>query len=382
MKHDHLISEFAPAERFPSEIIKKQVAQFMKYDLSCPAVQILMNTTPDFLLVLNDKRQVIYCNDNFLAITNYQSKDEVYGKRPGELLNCIHSSINKAGCGTTRFCKKCGAVTAILSSISGKKDIQECRIIQKDSGKASVFRVFTSYLESVSDHFCIMAISDISHEKRRRALEQIFFHDIMNSMSSLRGCIEMLDEAEPGTQESLTSLLENLSYKVIDDIEAQRELIAAENDELKVDWTEQNTLDLLEDLKAICEKNPVANNRWIDIDPDSTNINFITDRMILSRVIVNIIKNALEATPEQGTIKIGFQRQDLEIVFWVQNSAYIPEEVQLQIFQRSFSTKGPNRGLGTYSIRLLTERYLNGKVTFESNESLGTIFQVSLPFND
>jgi len=381
MKQDCLTTEFAPPERFPSEIIMKQVAQFLKYDLSCPAVQVLMNTTPDFLLVLNDKRQLIYCNDNFLAFTGNQTKEDIYGKRPGELLNCIHSSINKAGCGTTRFCKKCGAVIAIINGISGKKDIQECRVIQKDSGKAFIFRIFTSHLKSMDDNFCIMYISDISHEKRRRLLERIFFHDIMNSLNSLRGCIDMIDDLESGGDNNLKDLLENLSEKIIDEIEAQRELTAAENDELKTEWRLISALSLLEDLKDICEKNSVADNRWIDIDPESTDFTFISDRVLLSRVIINMIKNALEATPELNAIQLGCQCQDQEVVFWVQNSGCIPEDVQLQIFQRAFSTKGPNRGHGTYSIRLLTERYLHGRVSFESNHSFGTIFQVFLPLN-
>jgi sensor histidine kinase regulating citrate/malate metabolism len=49
------------------------------------------------------------------------------------------------------------------------------------------------------------------------------------------------------------------------------------------------------------------------------------------------------------------------------------------IFQRSFSTKGFGRGLGTYSIRLLTERYLKGSVSFTSSALSGTIFRVRYP---
>jgi sensor histidine kinase regulating citrate/malate metabolism len=54
-------------------------------------------------------------------------------------------------------------------------------------------------------------------------------------------------------------------------------------------------------------------------------------------------------------------------------------EIQLQIFQRSFSTKGSGRGLGTYSIKLLTEQYLHGKAWFTSNEVEGTTFFASIP---
>jgi sensor histidine kinase regulating citrate/malate metabolism len=59
----------------------------------------------------------------------------------------------------------------------------------------------------------------------------------------------------------------------------------------------------------------------------------------------------------------------------------MPLDTQLQIFNRSFSTKGGNRGVGTYSIKLLTERYLHGKVSFISSVETGTIFKVILPKN-
>ncbi len=56
----------------------------------------------------------------------------------------------------------------------------------------------------------------------------------------------------------------------------------------------------------------------------------------------------------------------------------IPYDVQLQLFQRSFSTKGIGRGIGTYSIKLLTENYLKGSVNFISNENEGTLFTIEL----
>jgi len=58
----------------------------------------------------------------------------------------------------------------------------------------------------------------------------------------------------------------------------------------------------------------------------------------------------------------------------------MPEAVQLQMFQPSFSTKGAKgRGIGSYSVKLLTEKYLQGKVWFVSREPEGTTFFVALP---
>jgi sensor histidine kinase regulating citrate/malate metabolism len=59
----------------------------------------------------------------------------------------------------------------------------------------------------------------------------------------------------------------------------------------------------------------------------------------------------------------------------------IPRETQLQIFHRSFSTKGEGRGIGLYSVKLMTERYLKGTVNFISDDSSGTTFTVTYPLD-
>ena len=67
------------------------------------------------------------------------------------------------------------------------------------------------------------------------------------------------------------------------------------------------------------------------------------------------------------------------IEFRVLNPGTIPPETQLKIFQRSFSTKGVGRGLGTYGAQLIGERVLGGDVGFESNPANGTAFWIRIP---
>jgi len=65
--------------------------------------------------------------------------------------------------------------------------------------------------------------------------------------------------------------------------------------------------------------------------------------------------------------------------FTVHNPGEMPQEASLQVFQRSFSTKGTGRGLGTYSMKLLSEQYLQGKVGFSSTPEEGTLFFAEYP---
>jgi hypothetical protein len=106
-----------------------------------------------------------------------------------------------------------------------------------------------------------------------------------------------------------------------------------------------------------------------------------SDVHLIKRILTNLVKNALEASFNSDTITLTAIEEGENIEFSVHNPGIIPEAVKQQIFQRSFSTKGVDRGIGLYSIKLLTTRYLKGKVIFTSEESTGTTFTVCLPAN-
>jgi len=105
-----------------------------------------------------------------------------------------------------------------------------------------------------------------------------------------------------------------------------------------------------------------------------------TDRRLLRRVLSNMLKNGLEATAPGQTVALNCTERGDSAVFTVHNREVMPADVQLQIFQRSFSTKGEaGRGIGTYSIKLLGQQYLGGKVEFTSREPEGTAFVLTVP---
>jgi signal transduction histidine kinase len=152
------------------------------------------------------------------------------------------------------------------------------------------------------------------------------------------------------------------------------ENLAAENKELVVHPVSIDTTVLLKEIQNTFLKSETGKQFHIRIAPGAQQIEFISDRTLLTRVLSNMVKNALEASVPGDIIIIGVERLGEEIQFSVHNPGFIPHEVQLQIFQRSFSTKGAGRGLGTYGMRLLSERYLKGKVSFTSSEDQGTTF--------
>ena len=67
------------------------------------------------------------------------------------------------------------------------------------------------------------------------------------------------------------------------------------------------------------------------------------------------------------------------VTFSVWNAGHIPGATVHRIFQRYFTTKGPGRGNGTWSMKVVGEELLRGEVGFRTSELGGTTFWITLP---
>jgi signal transduction histidine kinase len=104
-----------------------------------------------------------------------------------------------------------------------------------------------------------------------------------------------------------------------------------------------------------------------------------TDRSLLLRVLSNMTRNALEASPEGSEVQVRVVHEGDRVEFQVWNPGEIPRAIAGRVFQRSFTTKpGPGRGLGAYIMKLFGERCLGGELSFTTG-SEGTTFRLSLP---
>lgn len=180
-------TEFAPAERLPVE----EVRECHRRLLASPLVQPLLESFPGPALVLNGNRQAVLVNRKLARLVG-RPIEELIGMRPGEILGCIRAAEDDAGCGTTRFCRYCGAVRGILASQAARAEaVEECRILVGQGGAEAALdlRVWATPIE-MEEPYTVFAVQDISDEKRRAVLERMFFHDILNLVSGLSGLVE------------------------------------------------------------------------------------------------------------------------------------------------------------------------------------------------
>ena len=372
-------TQFASPERAEPAELKFEI----EYVRNLPLIKELTSVVTDAFVILNKFRQVVYCNKTLTDILAIKGPEQIYGLRPGEALDCIHSSETEGGCGTTVFCKHCGAVNAILKS-QGTVNIlkeEECHLTTDKEGRSFDFMIRAKTLELRDKVFTLFIARDIGNEKRRDVLERIFFHDILNTAGGVQGLVGLMHDSTPEERNEFLDLAESSLETLIEEINVQRDLLSAENDNLEIEMTAINSMDILASVVSIYQNHQVAEGKIIKIDDNSISKDFISDQRLLKRIIGNMTKNALEAEESGRAVTTGSSEKGNNIEFWVHNPSVMPEKAKLQMFQRSFSTKGAGRGLGTYSIKLLGEKYLKGKVTFTSEENRGTRFSVELPIS-
>ncbi len=220
---------------------------------------------------------------------------------------------------------------------------------------------------------------DISTEQRRKALERTYLHDISNLLSAMSGSIDRLRPDASDEQLQLIDNLKECSHALIREIRIQRLFCTNGGQGIEVNSSEIWPEDVLKRIKALIRNHPAAIGRNISVAEGSSSVPALSDMTLVTRILVNMIINALEACQDGDEVKVGFD-EGTEITFWVWNKQRIPENVAPRIFQRYFSTKaGSGRGTGTFSMKLLGESLLKGKVNFESSADTGTTFRFSLP---
>ena len=308
--------------------------------------------------------------------------ESAFNLRPGEIFQCVNAHKTPGGCGTSETCEFCGAIRAMEQSRSEQKTIaSKYRIFSSMDGQriALNFRFTSTPFQSDGNFFYVVSLEDISDQNRKAELERIFYHDLMNSLGSLQGVINLIKEKDQPDPRYI-EILESTYNALFDTVNEQKQYTLAERGELSVKNEEIHTRDLLIETVLPFSKHSDFTSR-VELEEEIADVIFQSDPALLCRVLTNMIKNALEASDQNNPVRVGVDLSEGQLRFWVHNLEPIPRDIQQQIFERSFSSKGQGRGLGTFSMKLLGEAYLGGKVDFFSDEQHGTTFTIDLPIH-
>lgn len=119
-----------------------------------------------------------------------------------------------------------------------------------------------------------------------------------------------------------------------------------------------------------------------ELYPDEIVIN--ADEELLSQVLINLIKNAMQALEGQmdGEIRLTVKcRRNVVLIDVVDNGPGIPHDLLEDIFVPFFTTKNGGTGIGLSLSRQIVRMH-NGELTVSSVPYSETKFTISLPFRD
>jgi signal transduction histidine kinase len=140
--------------------------------------------------------------------------------------------------------------------------------------------------------------------------------------------------------------------------------------------------DNLNDTRSICARDGIRiENR---VDPGL--MQFEADPGLLSRIVANLLNNAIKHTPEGGRVTVTAEIEGPDLVFSISDTGEgIPKDLQAHVFEKFVGGSGENQhrrlhdsGLGLAFCRLAVQHH-RGRIWLRSHPGEGTTVYVALP---
>lgn len=230
-------------------------------------------------------------------------------------------------------------------------------------------------------HVRIIALSDVSHELSNQEVDswikliRVLTHEIMNTITPV------------------TSLSETLLTRVTEDKDLKQgletihktgtELLAFVNNYRRFTHVPQPQPALFY-VEPFLERMALLCNHEVEIEVSPKDLLVYADESLLSHVVTNLLKNAVEAFKEKG--KLSFIRlqaytnaQESIIIDVSNNAGLIPEDVASHIFIPFFTTKPEGSGIGLSLSRQIM-RVSGGSLSLHQDKAEGiTTFRIIIP---
>lgn len=219
----------------------------------------------------------------------------------------------------------------------------------------------------------------------REDVERITRHDLkapLNALINLPHLIHREGGLSP-TQVDLLQMLQDSGYQMLEMINRSLDTYKMEKGAYRLNPVPVDLLEILNQIHVETRGIIQAKRLKLDIKLSEktaeTGDQFLVagEKMLCYSMLVNLIKNALEASPEGGTVEVRLDDADLRSVT-IHNTGLVPQEIRDRFFEK-YVTSGKigGTGLGTYSAALIAKT-LGGSISFETSEETGTRLIVRL----
>jgi len=226
-------------------------------------------------------------------------------------------------------------------------------------------------------------------ERLKSAFLHNLSHEIRTPLNAIVGFSSLLGDLEndPGKRQEIIDIIFNSSdhlLEIFDDI------VEISNIEANNIVIRKESVDLTLKLRKVYERfKTTAAEKNISlrlvVPPGANDINLFTDGYKLSRLLTNLVGNAIKFTLE-GNVEFGYCHRGDMLEFYVSDTGIgIPQELHEKIFSRfyqadsSITRRYEGTGLGL-SISKAYIELLGGKIWFTSEQGKGSVFYFTLPF--
>ncbi|WP_082106774.1 sensor histidine kinase [Kordia zhangzhouensis] len=252
------------------------------------------------------------------------------------------------------------------------------KIIVEEVGE-EIFNLITAYngmIDELEESAVKLAKSE--REQAWREMAKQVAHEIKNPLTPMRLSVQSFQRKFDPNDPNIHQKVDEYTKTLIQQIDTMSSIASAFSNFAKMPAQQSETLNVVEITRLAMD---IFNEDYINYSYDKEEIIAKFDRTQLIRVITNLVKNAIQAIPENRTPKIDvrvFEYKNNVLITVTDNGVGISEDNVDKIFEPKFTTKTSGMGLGLGMVKNIVETF-KGSITFTSKLNKGTVFTVSFP---
>ena len=204
-------------------------------------------------------------------------------------------------------------------------------------------------------------------------------HEIKNPLTPMRLTVQSFQRKFDPNDPNLKQKINDYSETLIQQIDTMSSVASAFSNFASMPAQQNEILNVVDVIELTMD---IFNEEYVHFKAEEAVIISKIDRTQLIRIITNLVKNAIQAFPENQQNKavcVNVKKVLSNVIITVaDNGLGIAKEDFNRIFEPKFTTKSSGMGLGLGIIKNIIENY-KGTITLESQIGKGTTFTVSLP---
>ncbi len=240
----------------------------------------------------------------------------------------------------------------------------------------TLVNAYNSMIDELEQSAVMLAKSE--REAAWREMAKQVAHEIKNPLTPMRLTVQSFQRKFDHNDPNVYQKVQEYSDTLIQQIDTMSSIASAFSNFAQMPAQKSEMLDV---VKIVGLALDIFNEDYIVFPSEKEKIIAKFDRTQLIRVVNNLIKNGIQAIPEDRTPKIivdVFSENGEVIITVADNGVGINEENKKKVFEPKFTTKTSGMGLGLGMVKNIVETY-NGSITFTSQEDKGTVFKVRFP---